>query len=162
MKNFQKILGIIIVVSLVLSSCFKIVTYPEVPQVTFNSFVIRDSVDILGNRVLNGTLSFNFVDGDGDIGFDTIGERKNTIFLDKYKIENGVAIKLNLLVPLSFYVPKFVKTGNNKTLKGEMIVNDLNEYYPLDFDTIMYKFYIVDRAGNRSNIDSTGYISLLR
>lgn len=141
-------------------SCFKIITYPETPEVDFISFEIKDSLDILGNSVISGTLHFYFVDGDGDIGFDTIGGVKNTIFLEKYKIENGTPIKIDLLVPLNYYVPKFEKTGNNKTLKGEMFVYELNEYVPFEYDTIMYKFYIIDRAGNKSNVDSTGYIAL--
>lgn len=158
-KNYILFVFVLITI-LIIQSCFKIEKYPPIPKVEFLSFEIKDSVDLLGNIVLSGTLHFYFVDGDGDIGHDTIGEIKNTIFLDKYKIENGKAIKIDLLVPLNYYVPKFVKTGNNKTLKGEMFVKDLNEYFPLLYDTIMYKFYIIDRAGNRSNIDSTGYIIL--
>ncbi len=36
-----------------------------------------------------------------------------------------------------------------------MIVNDINEYGPFNGDTIVYKFYIVDRAGNVSNVEQT-------
>jgi len=123
-------------------------------------FKIVDTSDLLGNRVLNGTLHFYFVDGDGDIGFDTTSPRQNTIFLDKYKVSNGIESKIDVLVPLSYFVPEFSNSSNNRTLKGEMIINDLNENFPLEYDTILYKFYIVDRSGNTSNVESTGFIKL--
>jgi len=143
-----------------LQSCFKVEPFSPVPSIEFMDFNLVDTTDLLGNRVLNGTLHFYFVDGDGDIGFDTTSPRQNTIFLEKFKIANGIESKIDLLVPLSYFVPKFSNSSNNRTLKGEMIINDLNENFPLEYDTIVYKFYIVDREGNTSNIESTGYISL--
>lgn len=145
---------------IVLQSCFKVETYPPEPQIDMLDFTYKDTVDELDNPVLNGTLHFYFVDGDGDIGFDTTTPRENTIFIEKFKISGGQEISLDYLVPLNYYVPKFTHSGTNQTLKGEIIVNDLNEIYPFEADTIMYKFYIVDRAGNKSNTESTGYLIL--
>lgn len=143
---------------LILQSCFKIETYPPEPEVSLIDFVFIDSVDALGNEVRNGTLHFSFVDGDGDIGFDTTSPQQNTIFIEKYKFIDGELTKLDLIVPLNFYVPKFSSTGNNKALKGEIYVNDLNETKPFNGDTIMYTYYIVDRSGNKSNVDSTEFM----
>ena len=141
-----------------MQSCFKIETYPVEPSVKTIGFTLVDSMDLLGNPILNGTLHFSFIDGDGDIGFDTVAPQQNTIFIEKYKIVNGISQLVNLSPPLYYYVPKFTSEGNNRALKGEMFVRDLNEYQPFDGDTIMYKFYIVDRAGHVSNIDSTEYL----
>jgi hypothetical protein len=46
------------------------------------------------------------------------------------------------------------RVGQNKTVKGEIKVQI---YYFLapPYDTIRYDFYIVDRNGNKSNIEST-------
>ena len=38
-------------------------------EITFKSFEFRDSIDILGNQIIVGVLKFDFVDGDGNIGF---------------------------------------------------------------------------------------------
>jgi hypothetical protein len=156
------IIAILILVLLGLQSCFKIETYPDTPHIELIDFTFVDTIDNpeLGNRVLKGTLHFYFVDGNGDIGFDTTSPRQNTIFLEKYRISGNQAILIDLLEPLNFYVPEFTKSGSNSTLKGEMFVLDLNEYFPLTADTLMYKFYIVDRDGNKSNVDSTGYLIL--
>lgn len=157
--KFKVIILSIIASFLLLYSCFNIQSYPNTPQVKFNKFIFKDTTDLLGNKVLNGKLYFNFVDGNGDIGFDTISYlRKNTIYLKKYKMINGKLQECELLVPLEYFVPRMKNSNNNKTLQGEMIVKDLNEMYPLSNDTIMYKFYIIDRAGNKSNVDSTNYL----
>jgi hypothetical protein len=157
MKNrFFVIISILILTGL--SSCFKPDVFPPEPHIEFTEFVFIDTVDVLDNPVLNGTLKFYFVDGDGDIGFDTTSPRKNTIFIQKYAIRNGEEVLVDLQVPLHFYVPVFVNSDPDKALQGDMYVNDLNEIIPFSDDTIMYEFYIVDRAGNKSNVETTGYL----
>jgi len=143
-------------------SCFRIEEYPPEPQIELIEFVFVDTVDGMenGNRVFNGTLRFSFIDGDGDIGFDTTSPQQNTIFLEKYKYNNGVLSIVDLNIDPHYYVPYFNPEGPNKTLKGEMIIYDIDEYPPFDGDTILYKFFIVDRAGNVSNIESTGNLIL--
>ncbi len=149
---------LVVLISVISGSCFRTESYSPIPSIELIDFALSDTLDGLQNRVLNGTLHFSFVDGDGDIGFDTIQPQKNTIFIEKYKYVVGVLTPVELLLPLNYYVPKFTPVGNDKTLKGEIIVKDLNENYPFNGDTVLYKFYIVDRAGNVSNIESTGNI----
>ncbi len=154
------LIAALIVLAFIMQSCFKPEVYPPEPSIEFLDFNFIDTVDLLDNPVLNGTLHFYFVDGDGDVGFDTTSPRKNTIFLEKYKIENGQEILIDLTVPLSYFVPEFENSTENSALKGEMFVNDLNETFPFEDDTILYKFYIVDRSGNKSNVANTGYLVL--
>lgn len=82
--------GIAIILFLLLfsfSSCFKPQTFPKEPNIEFIDFIVKDTFDILQNRVLNGTLHFYFVDGDGDIGYDTTSPRQNTIFYKNIKLK---------------------------------------------------------------------------
>ncbi len=124
--------------------------------------MLTDSVNALGNRKYSGSLTFTFVDGDGDIGFGQDSLAPKTVFVDKYEIIDNVAYPVELAVDYYYNIPKFSTTGNRKALKGEIIVRSLDELYPLNTEnTIMYKFYIVDRSWNYSNIDSTGYIALV-
>ena len=154
----MKTIGILLLSSLLILSvsCFRIEQYPDEPSIELISFTYADTVDILDNNVLRGTLHFSFVDGDGDIGFDTTSPQQNPIFLEKYKYINGVLTPVTLQVPQSYYVPLFEPEGNNKTLKGEIFVNEIDEKPPYNGDTVVYKFYIIDRAGNVSNVESTG------
>ena len=53
-----------------------------------------------------------------------------------------------------FYrIPPLDREGQNKTLKGE--INVEIEYYTVDYDTLKYTFYLMDRSFNRSNVDTT-------
>jgi len=141
----------------VISSCNREEVYPDVPAVTFKDFSFEDTI-ILGNTVKRGCLTFSFTDGDGDIGFDTTQPRQNTIYMTKYKMKNNVLSQMELLVDLNYFVERIYSDDKRHSVSGDMKVEELNEYMSSFGDTIMYKFYIVDRAGNRSNVDSTGLI----
>ena len=53
---------------LILGSCTKIEHLSPIPSISFTSFTIFDTTDILGNESKAGRLNFYFEDGDGDIG----------------------------------------------------------------------------------------------
>lgn len=146
----------VIIFATALVSCEPKVDYPDEPTVEFKSFTFADTT-LLGNPVKQGTLTFSFTDGDGDIGFDTVA-RKNTIFMTKHKMVNNVLTQMDLLVDLNYFVERIYSDNDRHAVSGDIKIEDLNEYKNTFGDTIMYKFYIVDRAGNRSNTDSTGLI----
>ena len=150
------ILFLILAMALI-QSCKPEDEYPIEPTISFKEFYFTDTV-LIGNTVKRGTLTFSFTDGDGDIGFDTIQPRKNTIFMTKHKLKNNVITQMDLLVDLNYFVERIYKDEKKQAVSGDMKVEDLNEYAMSFGDTIMYKFYIVDRAGNKSNTDSTGLI----
>lgn len=150
--------------AIVMQSCQKIKTYPPEPYIELISFEYEYVDDALGNPSLSGTLTFYFVDGDGDIGFKEPSEGdtvvNNTVFIDKYRMKNGEYKPVDLIVPFEYRVPYFSTSGNNKTLEGEIIITDIIETSNIHSDTIKYDFYIKDRAGNKSNVETTGDLIL--
>ena len=157
MRRTTTYILILMLVTAIMQSCKQEEEYPIEPTVTFKEFTFSDTV-LLGNTVKRGTLTFSFTDGDGDIGFDTISPRQNTIFMTKHKMANNVLTQMDLLVDLNYFVERIYKDDKKQAVSGDMKIEDLNEYAMSFGDTIMYKFYIVDRAGNKSNTDSTGLI----
>ncbi|MBR5982301.1 MAG: hypothetical protein IK025_01070 [Bacteroidales bacterium] len=143
--------------STIMPSCKQEEEYPDEPTVSFKEFTFADTV-LLGNTVKRGTLTFSFTDGDGDIGFDTVQPRQNTIFMTKHKMKDNVLTQMDLLVDLDYFVERIYDDDKKHAISGDIKIEDLNEYAMSFGDTIMYKFYIVDRAGNHSNTDSTGLI----
>lgn len=142
-------------------ACEEVEKFPPEPYIEFISFDFDYNQDALGNMALIGTLKFYFRDGDGDIGQPPGDTANQTIFIDRYNIINSEPVLHELAVPMNYNIPYFSTTGN-KTLEGEIIVNDINLYgiNNLINDTIKYKFYIVDRAGNVSNTESTGILPI--
>lgn len=139
--------------------------YPDEPVIDYQGFGLFIAVDQLGNKNLIGQLTFDFTDGDGNVGLlplvdtlqlnlpDTV---KFNFFLQLYDLQGFEFVK----IPekdggvLKYRIPYLDK----QPLKGTM---DLEISYPvIRHDTIFYTFYIFDRDYNRSNTDTTDVIVL--
>ncbi len=164
MKQFKNILLVFLV--LLLTGCPGVEPLSEIPYIEFKDFTLDKSVDDLGNEIIRGELLFMFQDGDGDVGLhepDTIfpgDSSQYNLFLTMFKKENQEYIKLDeddLGAPLYYRIPFIEREGQNKTLKGEIEVTF--EYLTIEYDTIRYTFYIVDRQKHISNSDTTFDIS---
>lgn len=162
MINFalmKKIFGILLIL-FVVSACYEIESYPPEPEIEYVSFELTDSIDLLGNAVLTGVLRFSFIDGDGDVGdhvpTDTsMNDSVKHVFIDLYKKENGVFLRQEQAVNYYYRIPYFEPGANNPVVKGDVLISDLNFYTPFGTDTLLYQFYMRDRAGNKSNIEQT-------
>jgi hypothetical protein len=146
-----------------LSGCEEIKSYPDEPYIEYKTFGLYRTTDALGNPILQGQLQFGFTDGNGDIGLNqpdsaTIADTlKYNMFLRLYELKNGILTRVEGVAgEYNYRIPFIERTGQNKTLKGDIYV-DL-EYKTIVYDSILYTFYIMDRAFNRSNTDTTGLI----
>jgi len=159
MKALHCIIPVVIISALIYTSCEPFEKVSDVPEIHFKkytSFVI-DTLDMI---VPVGELVFSFVDGDADFGIDTMLRYADTVnlFLNAFQKVGGDYDSVNA----NTYGRKYGifrdeqmdRTGGNTTIKGDI---KLQIYYFLTppFDTIRYEFYIVDRAGHKSNIEST-------
>ena len=147
----------------IISGCGEIVSYPDVPSVEFKAFNLYTSTDILGNQILLGKLDMDFTDGDGDVGINqpSSGDLPDTLqfnlFLNLYEVINKIPNKIEGPVgELKYRIPYMERIGQNKTLQGTITVDI--EYKSIEYDSIFYTFYILDRAFNRSNTDTTRLI----
>lgn len=145
-----------------MSSCEEIQSYPDIPEIDYQSFSLFRTTDALGNEILLGQLEFDFTDGDGNVGDSArvSDDEKYNIFLSLYDYdykENDFK-KIEDISSLKFRIPYIERRGQNKTLKGTITV-DL-EYKVIEYDTIFYTFYITDRDMNQSNVDTTEIINL--
>ena len=151
---------------LLMISCNEIdPVYPDEPIVDYQGFGLFITTDALGNTTLIGQLSFDFTDGDGNIGLlplvDTSAINvpdsiKYNFFLQLYDLQgyDFVEIPAEDGGVLKYRIPFL----NKQPLTGRM---DLEISYPvIVYDTIYYTFYIYDRDYNRSNTDTTDVIVL--
>ncbi|MEN8228501.1 MAG: hypothetical protein ABFS38_10130 [Bacteroidota bacterium] len=164
MRNIVLIIGIAL---LLFVSCNKIdPEYPDEPVIDYQSFSLFITVDALNNKTLVGQLTFDFTDGDGNLGLHPLPDSsginlpdsvKYNFFLQLYDLKGYEYEK----IPeedggiLKYRIPFLDK----QPLRGTI---DLEIYYPVivDHDTIFYTFYIFDREFNRSNTDTTDVIVL--
>ncbi len=153
----NKIIGnaaiLLITIPLLIISCKKDDTFPVTPEISFVSLV--KYVSVSNNDSLE--LTFDFTDGDGDIGSPESNTSSRDIFAKLFELKNGVFEEANLAAPLEYRMPYLEPSGNNESLKGTVRINiDYNILQPND--TIRYELYITDRAGHKSNTITTSTI----
>ena len=160
--RFISYIIILILFSIFSFSCGKIEQLPPVPHIEFRNFTVFDTLDILGNQSKGARLLFYFEDGDGDIGLNPpIGDESDTtnLFLSLYRKIDGEMTPALSNGPSKYRIPYMERLGQNKILKGTIQVS-LVYSFTNPGDTIMYDFYIRDRAGNDSNVVTTCEIVL--
>jgi hypothetical protein len=161
MKILHYLTPAVILTALVLSTCNPIEKVSDVPEIKFKSFALYN-VDTLGFQIKAGVLIFSFIDGNADFGVLPNSEDSLNLFLTPIHKVNMAYVPLDVDTFGRKYAvmndQALVRIGQDKTVKGEI---KLDVYYFVipPFDTIRYDFYIVDRAGNKSNVASTSDIS---
>lgn len=138
---------IVLFVLACLAACVQEPQYSEVPHIEFQS-MNANTFDELDEDSLSIVVYFE--DGDGDLGSDD----SINMFWEDSRVPG---------FPLAFKIPYIELQGNSKAISGT-----ITTYYPISYcidnddpvDSFYYKIYIVDRAGNMSNVDSTDMIFL--
>jgi hypothetical protein len=166
MKRDLLYLGILIIIA---QACVETTPVSTTPEITFKSFNLFLGQDSLQNVRLIGALNFSFIDGDADIGMSidtTLPDslRYNVFLIPFEKIDSTyipIEIDTSDNKPPPFYTIqrniKLDRVGQNKTIKGNITINIEYEIKP-PYDTIRYDFYIRDRKGHKSNVESTSDI----
>jgi len=126
---------------LLFSACSEDSDFPATPQLNVREFA-KVSPDEVVWRI-------GFTDGDGDFGVRNENDGDNFI-LQIFSIENGVAEEQ----PATNYrIPQISGVPTDNGVEGEFRLNiDNLDLFRLDnIDSLYYRGYAVDRAGNRSN-----------
>ena len=157
-----RVLGFTLLAILAATACTKEPDFPDTPEISFE----RIDSNMIRQRVDSAFIIINFTDGDGDIGSS---ENERNIFLIDTRASQDDTIG-RAMPP----VPSFVE---NSGISGEIRLPistccepppgeegclPVTDMFP-DFqrDTVIYKVYIVDRAGNQSNTITVDPIFLL-
>lgn len=145
----------------IFTGCFEQESFPPEPIVKYKNFVL------LGD---SARLSFEFTDGDGDIGlekdnfeppFDSSSYYQYNIYVEYYeKTPNGWERGINPLgdsIVFGFRIEPILDGNRPKPLKGSIDVNMQDWYNPISSynDTIKFRFQLIDRALNESNWGET-------
>lgn len=161
------LIAALIIGGLLLSSCMKKEAYPDIPQIAFQGFTTQFDSGMYAKR---GFLTISFKDGNGDIGlrpdqkeppYDTGSIYYYNYIIDYYEKQNGTFVKIELEPPFNARIPYLTPDDPNKAIKGIIVDTLILNPAPL-YDTVKFKFFIYDRALNKSNVDSTPPIILRR
>jgi len=140
--------------------------FSDVPALKLNNV---EQISLNGkDSIVN--IYINYTDGDGDIGLNTEdtlspynfgGKFFHNLFIEVYKIENGVASKI--VIPLTIDTINFndritnlTPTGKSKSISGDILIPIKSLPYPgITPDSMYYTIQIADRKLHLSNKVST-------
>ncbi|HOY14412.1 MAG TPA: hypothetical protein PLY70_14790 [Saprospiraceae bacterium] len=149
--------------SLFIAGCAKAPNYSPIPELTYQGL---NKVELKQGEFNTDSLSIqvSFKDGDGDIGTTAETEEPNLIIVDSRTNQNYASYK----------VPPIPLQGANNGIEGTMLIKIYSTccrfpdgtppcLAPPKFptDKLSLDIYLVDKAGNKSNVIKTGEITLL-
>ncbi len=162
-RNQNSFLWIALIsIAMLQAACNKVPLYPDEPILTEGSF------ELLKNSIGQDTavlIKFKFTDGDGDLGLtaaDTIPPYDKNLFVAYFQKVDGKFEKIVLpgttdTLNFNSRIRDYNITGANAA-QAEVALN-INISVVLA-DTIMFEYYLRDKARNISNKLSTGPIAL--
>jgi hypothetical protein len=161
----NNIISIIALAFVILSSCKKPDEFPDEPVITFKSLYTEVDAQGYDDKMY---VVLNFTDGDGDIGYNDIGNNDpvfddpaspyyNNFQVRTFRYKNGAFVEdtTDLSARMMYVTPEV----NNKALKGE-IQRELPLPVHLVNDTLRFEIFIYDRALHASNTITTSDIVL--
>lgn len=165
MKTRGIILYIVFLLTIGFFSCKEIETFSEIPEIKYKSFTTSDYLvyDTLGNPCVEGFLTFEFQDGDGDFGHNCTPDKKDTtnnLYIRQLEKRDGIYYNSDVADSNRqdykrkiCYDDVMKRDGQNKLLKGEIEINFMYTKFYKNIDTMKYSFYIKDRANHQSNVE---------
>lgn len=160
--RFLGIISTFLIGVMFFSSCQKSSNTSTIPSISFKSFQ--------STSISSGNLQINFTDGDGDIGYPQQNTSAPPNLWVKFLYYDytskqfiGVASPGNPSTFDSVYfiytVPYITPPGKDKSLNGTIQVAMstwyANPYSTTDSLQVQFKVWLIDRAGNKSNVITT-------
>lgn len=152
---------------LLISSCVKEEEFSDIPAITPRSFAL---VFDTGQYAVRGILSFDFQDGNGDIGlspgdtfapFNRGGDYYYNLVIKYFEKRDSVYVEVVLDPPFSARIPLLNPDYPGKAIRG--FISDTLTLDPSPaWDTVRFEYFLYDRALNKSNILTTPDIPLKR
>lgn len=163
--RFLAVIGTFLIAVLFFSSCEKSSNASPIPSISFKSFE--------STGANSGNLQINFTDGDGDIGYPPQNTNAPPNLWVKflyynYSLKQFVGVwdpndsSTFDSVYFIYAVPYITPQGKDKSLTG-IIQVAMNDWYANPFSTqdslqylqVQFKIWLIDRAGNKSNVITT-------
>jgi len=148
-----------------ISSCIKQEEFSDIPEISFRPFTLLFDT---AQYAVKGVLSFDFQDGNGDIGLnpgDTFppynreGGFYYNLVIRYFEKRDSVYVEVVLDPPFSARIPVLNPDYPGKAIKG--FISDTLAMDPApDYDTVRFEFFIYDRVLNQSNVLTTPDIPL--
>lgn len=168
MRTIFKLAILLFLISILFPTCREKEEYPPVPQLEFLSFTSFRNLDDIDSL---GILLISYTDGDGDLGVVPWDTNSN-FFVSYYVMDNG-ELKVGTrydpttgeidTINFNARIPILAPDGYTGWIKGQIedTIKPLSDpTSQKTIDTIMFEAWVIDRAGNLSNVVQTPLIEV--
>jgi len=156
----MKITWFILLIAILTCSCVEYPEYPNEPSIEFIEAIPYFANDTLGNLEKNIQLKFTLYDGVGDIGHTQQSPNARDFFSEFFVKKNGNFHPISDFVAdtSNYIIPQLRANNDDKFVKAEVTIDIPHTANTFPFDTVYFTFYVIDRAGNKSNTDSSNVL----
>lgn len=145
----RQIFQVIILLILLFTACKEdeSIDYSPTPQIEFVSIVPQQVMEYQDSLV----ISISYIDGDGDLG-----ENGNGIY-------NAFVKDLRNDVEYKYRIQQLAPNNANIIIQGtlDIVLDRLVLLQNAQQEDTSFEIYVIDRAGNRSNIITTSSVSIV-
>ncbi|MEM0996926.1 MAG: hypothetical protein AAGN35_07600 [Bacteroidota bacterium] len=152
MNHILRNSAFILLALLLLNSCNDEPVFSIVPEITFVSITPEQATQFTPDEV---QLTLSYQDGDGDLGYE--GEATPNLFVE----DTRAAFAGNPGRISSYSVESLTPSTRKPSIQGNITITMPTPIYESSEEPLVFRVYIVDRAGNSSNVIETTPITIL-
>lgn len=143
---------ILILPLLALASCDDSPVFPVTPEISFLTISPSESEQFTTDGL---QLRLRYQDGDGDLGYE--GQEKTT---NLFVTDLRAAFANNPARTTAYSIPSLTPDTRKPSIQGEITVTMLTPPWEPSEEPLVFEVYMVDRAGNVSNVIQTDPITV--
>lgn len=136
---------------LLLTACDDSPVFPLEPEIQFLSITPSVATQYTADEI---ELTFHYQDGDGDLGYE--GDPTKNLFIE----DRRAAYAADSARFTSYSFESLTPQTRKPSIQGEIKVLLTTPPYEATEEPLVFGVYIVDRAGNRSNVIETTPIEI--
>lgn len=133
-----------------LVACDDSPVFPLEPEIGFVSISPNQATQFTADEI---TLVLSYQDGDGDLGYEGTEKINNLFVTDTRAFFAG-----NPAIVAAYSIPSLTPDTRKPSIQGEISISITTPPAEPNAEPLVYEVYIVDRAGNISNVIKTNPI----
>ncbi len=142
----RKLLAILVPL-LLLNACDDSPVFPLEPEISFVSITPEQTTQFTADEI---TLTLHYQDGDGDLGYEGT-EKINNL----YVTDTRDFFSTNPARTTAYSIPSLTPDTRKPSIQGDISISIMTPPAEPNAEPLVYEVYIVDRAGNISNVITT-------
>lgn len=137
---------------LLLTACDDSPVFPLEPEISFVSITPEQTTQFTADEI---QLTIHYQDGDGDLGYEGT-EKINNLYIT----DTRAFFATNPARTTAYSIPSLTPDTRKPSIQGDITISIMTPPAEPNEELLVYEVYLVDRAGNISNVIQTTPITV--